>query len=243
MKIHSVVDVVTSDLRHKIIRGVLASGQRIKEVDIARELDTSRPPIRESFKILESEGLITIKPRKGAFVSEVTQKDIWEIYTVYAALTDLAIELAIEKISANDIVKLENCIKKMEEGLQKPDDVENYHKYHRIFHESILQIADNNRLIKICTSLNNQTLKFSKIIYSNKEYRMASFQKHQEILDTIRRKDKDQAKRVSYQHILEGMKNLQGIFEESRMEGIGLRSDRHSSSLPVTSRESSERRL
>ena len=216
IRIQSVVDVVTADLRHKIIRGALTSGQRIKEVEIAREFNTSRPPVRESFKILESEGLITIRPRRGAFVSEITQKDIWEIYTVYAALTDLAIELAIEKVSAEDIGKLENCIKKMEEGVyQEPEDVDKYHKYHRIFHENILQIAENNRLMKICISLNNQTLKFSKIIFSNKEYRMASFQNHKEILETIRMKNRDQAKRVSYDHVMEGMKNLQGIFEES----------------------------
>jgi DNA-binding GntR family transcriptional regulator len=216
IRIQSVVDVVTTDLRHKIIRGVLTSGQRIKEVEIAREFNTSRPPVRESFKILESEGLITIRPRRGAFVSEITQKDIWEIYTVYAALTDLAIELAIEKASTEDVRKLENFITKMEESLyQEPEDVEKYHKYHRMFHENILQIAENNRLTKICISLNNQTLKFSKIIFSNKAYRTATFQKHKEILETIRRKNKDQAKRVSYDHVMEGMKNLQGIFEKS----------------------------
>jgi DNA-binding GntR family transcriptional regulator len=111
------VDVVTNDLRQKIICGALSSGQKIKELEIARESNTSRLPFRESFKILESEGLITIKPRRGAFVSEITQKGIWEIYTVYAALTNLAIELSIEKVSAEDIGKLENCIKKMEEGV------------------------------------------------------------------------------------------------------------------------------
>jgi DNA-binding GntR family transcriptional regulator len=224
-RIQSVVDVVTADLRHKIIRGLLASGQRIKEIDVAREFNTSRPPIRESFKILESEGLITIRPRRGAFVSEITQKDIWEIYTVYGALTDLAIELAIEKASAEDIGKLESCIKKMEEGLyQKPEDVEKYHKYHRMFHENILQIAENNRLTKICISLNNQTLKFSKIIFSNREYRTVTLQKHKEILETIRMKDRNQAKRVSYDHVMEGMKNLQGIFEELRIGDGDLKS-------------------
>ena len=228
MKIQSVVDVLTADLRQKIIRGVLTSGQRIKEIDVAREFNTSRPPIRESFKILESEGLITIRPRRGAFVSEITQKDIWEIYTVYAALTDLAIELAIEKASTEDIRKLEYFVVKMEEGLhQEPEDVEKYHKYHRMFHENILQIAENNRLMKICISLNNQTLKFSKIIFSNKEYRMASFQNHKEILETIRMKNKDQAKRVSYDHVMEGMKNLQGIFQESKTEAGDLRSNGH----------------
>jgi DNA-binding GntR family transcriptional regulator len=226
IRIQSVVDVVTTDLRHKIIRGVLTSGQRIKEVEIAREFNTSRPPVRESFKILESEGLITIRPRRGAFVSEITPKDIWEIYTVYGALTDLAVELAIEKVSAEDIGKLESCIKKMEEGVyHEPEDVHKYHKYHRIFHENILQIAENSRLTKICISLNNQTLKFSKIIYSNKEYRMATLQKHKEILETIRMKNRDQAKRVSYDHVMEGMKNLQGIFEETRIGAGDLKSN------------------
>ena len=82
-------------------------------------------------------------------------------------------------------------------------------------------------MTKICISLNNQTLKFSKIIFSNKEYRTATFQKHKEILETIRRKNKDQAKRVSYEHVMEGMKNLQGIFEKSKVEAGDPRSDGH----------------
>ena len=147
---------------------------------------------------------------------------------MYAVLTDLAIELAIEKVSAEDIGKLENCIRKMEEAVyQEPEDVDKYHKYHRIFHENILQIAENNRLTKICISLNNQTLKFSKIIFSNKEYRMATLQKHKEILETIRMKNKDQAKRVSYDHVMEGIKNLQGIFEKLKVEVGDPRSDGH----------------
>ena len=220
MKIQSVVDVVTGDLRNKIIRGALTSGQKIKEIDIAKEFNTSRPPVRESFKILESEGLITIKPRKGAFVSEITQNDIWEIFTVYAALTDLAIELAIERLSVSGIKRLENLVRKMEEGVyQEPEDIEKYHRFHRIFHTNILQNTGNNRLMKICTSLNNQTLKFSKIVFSSKEYRMASLQKHKEILEAIKRKDRDQARRVSYEHVMEGMKNLQGILQKSKIEG------------------------
>ena len=222
MKIQSVVDVVTSDLRNKIIRGLMTSGERIKEVDVANEFNTSRPPIREAFKILESEGLITIRPRRGAFVSEITRKDIWEIYTVYAALSGLAIELAVGKISTGGIKKLDFFIKKMEEGVhQEPEDVEKYHKFHRAFHANILKNTENNRLIKICTSLNNQTLKFSKISFSTKEDRMVGLQKHKEILEAIKSGNKDRAKNMSYEQLMEGMKNLQAIFEKA-IAGVSM---------------------
>jgi DNA-binding GntR family transcriptional regulator len=220
MKIQSVVDIVSNNLRGKIIHAVLYPGQRIKEMDIMEELGISRSPIREALKILESEGLITIKPRKGAFVSEVTQKDIWEIYTVNASLTVLAIDIAMEKISEEDIKKSESFIKKMEEGArQDPEDIEKYRKYHRMFHENILQIAGNNRLMQICNGLDNQTNRFSKIIFSNKEYLVASLKRHEEILEAIKNKDRDLAAKVTYEHIMEGMKNLQDIFEKSEMEG------------------------
>ncbi len=218
MKIQSVVDVITKDLRNKIIRGILLSGEKIKEIDIVKEFNTSTPPIRESFKILESEGLITLRPRRGAFVSEITQQDIWEIYTVYASLTDLAIEVAIERISLGEIKELENLVKKMEEGFcQEPEDIEKYHRFHRAFHANIMESTQNKRLMKICTSLNNQTLKFSKILFSSKEYRMASLQMHKEILEAIKSKNIDRAKKVSHEHVMEGMKNLQGMFEKSRI--------------------------
>ena len=220
MKIQSVVDIVTSNIRKKIIHGALSSGFRIKEADIMEELNISRSPIREALKILESEGLITIKPRKGAFVSEVTEKDIWEIYTVNASLTVLAIDFAIEKISQDDIKKLETFIRAMEEGdCQGPEDIEKYRKYHRIFHETLLQIAGNRRLAQICNGLDNQTSRFSKIIFSNNEHLMASLKRHKEILEAIKNKDRDLAARVTHEHIMEGMKNLQSIFEKSKIEG------------------------
>ena len=214
MIIQSVVDIVIKKLRNKIIRGDLKTGQRIKEVDIAREFSISRPPIREALKILESEGLITIKPRIGAFVSEITEKDIWEIYTVNAALNVQAIDFAILNLSGEDIKKLESFLKKMEESVnQEPEDIEKYRKYHRMFHEIILQVAGNNRLRQICTSMDNQTSRFSKIIFSNRDYLIASLKKHQEILEAIKKKDRDHSMKMTHEHIMEGMKNLQSILK------------------------------
>ena len=220
MKIQSVVDIVTKHIRNKIIHGVLTSGQRITETDIMEDLNISRSPIREALKILESEGLITIKPRKGAYVSEVTPNDIWEIYTVNAALNFQAIDLVMNIISAEDIRKLEDFLKRMEEGVyQEPGDVEKYRKYHRMFHENLLQIAGNKRLRQICSSLDNQTSKFSKIIFSSRDYLIASFQKHKEILEAIKINDRELAKRVTYEHVIEGMKNLQNILQNQKSEG------------------------
>ncbi len=80
--IGSIVDYAKNFIEQCIVTGELSPGQRIKEEEIAKKLEISRPPVREAFKILEAEGLIRRNPRRGVFVTEITSKDVWEIYTL-----------------------------------------------------------------------------------------------------------------------------------------------------------------
>src|SRR5512139_1445768 len=78
MKIKSIVDHTAKALEDMIVKGKLKPGQKVKELEISTRLGISRPPLREAFKILESEGLVRREPRRGVFVSELKDRDIWE---------------------------------------------------------------------------------------------------------------------------------------------------------------------
>jgi DNA-binding GntR family transcriptional regulator len=105
--------VVVPALREAIVEGVLAPGSRLSEVQVAKQLNVSRTPMREAFAQLEREGLVTVLPRVGAYVRAVTLRDVEEIYTVRAALECLAVQLASERITALGSAQLDDVIEAM----------------------------------------------------------------------------------------------------------------------------------
>lgn len=215
IKIQSVVTYIIRNLRNKIVQGRFKPGQKIKEIDVANNFNVSRPPIREAFKILESEGLILIKPRKGAFVAEFTLKDIWEVYTVKAALYVQAIDSAMDRITEHDFKKLESVLQNMEESVkQEPPNINKYQQFHMKLHDIIYQIAENGRLRHICRSMNNQLSRFSCLSFSNEKHLLSSLQRHKEILKAIKAGDKELAKKIIYIHAIEGLNNLKKILKQ-----------------------------
>ncbi len=213
MKIKSLVDYAKHYLEGCIITGRMSPGQQIKEEVVASRLGVSRPPVREAFKVLESEGLIERKPRRGVFVSEITEKDIWEIYTLKMALYSLAASLAIEKISDRGIKRLEKVVQKMEECVQnEPSAVIRYQTLNEAFHNITIDIAGHERLKKIAAGLQNQVKRFSYKSLADRRHLLSSCRYHRQILESIKSKDKDMAERLNREHILKGLHVLQKLF-------------------------------
>lgn len=207
MQLNSVVDFAAQNLRDRIVQGRLKPGMRLKEGDFAAEFDISRPPVREAFKVLEGEGLIFRKPRRGAFVAEITEKDIWEVVTIKAPLYVQAVDMAMDKFTEEMIRNLENVFGRMEESTrEEPPNIKKYVQHHIRFHDIILQVAGNRRLTQICSSMNNQLSRFSYLSFSNTSHLLSSCQRHKQILEAIRDGDKELAKEVTHEHVIEGFK-------------------------------------
>ena len=103
-------DVVFETLRDAIIKQVLKPGERLMEIQLADEMGVSRTPVREAIRKLELEGLVVMVPRKGAYVAGVSMKDIHEVYEVRAALEMLAVSLAAERITDEELDALERQV-------------------------------------------------------------------------------------------------------------------------------------
>jgi len=212
MKPDSVVEFAARNIRSLILQGRLDAGARLREGDFANQFDISRPPIREAFTMLESEGLIVRKARRGAFVAEITEKDIWEVMTVKAPLYVQAIDMAVGKFKQEDIRDLENAFNKMEDNTTKePPNINKYVQHHIRFHDIILRVAGNRRLELICASMNNQLSRFNYLSFSNTRHLLSSCHRHKQILEAIKGGDKELAKKMTYEHVIEGLKNLQRI--------------------------------
>ena len=91
-------DVVFNTLRQAILKGELAPGERLMEIQLAEKLGVSRTPIREAIRKLELEGLVLMIPRKGAEVAKISEKSLKDVLEVRRSLEELAIELACQRI-------------------------------------------------------------------------------------------------------------------------------------------------
>lgn len=92
-------DVVFRTLRRAILKGELKPGERLMEVQLANRLGVSRTPVREAIRKLELEGLVTMIPRRGAEVAEITEKNMRDVLEVRRALEELAVKIACEKMT------------------------------------------------------------------------------------------------------------------------------------------------
>ncbi|OQY02781.1 MAG: hypothetical protein B6I22_12995, partial [Desulfobacteraceae bacterium 4572_123] len=157
MNTESIADQAKHHIEVWIIKGEYEPGRQLKEEEIAARLGISRPPVREAFKMMEAEGLVVRKPRRGVFVTEMTARDVWEAYTLKAALYELAAELALEGVTGSQIKKMETLVKQMERCISaQPVDLLQYQQYHQDFHNQIMDISGHERLKKISNSIHNQ---------------------------------------------------------------------------------------
>jgi len=137
--------IVVPALREAIIGNLLAPGERLPEVALAARLGVSRTPVREAFSQLEREGLVTMVPRSGAFVREVTARDVEETYTVRAALEGLAVQLATQRRTPLGIARLDDVLADMARAVRAADEVEYTAALDR-FYAVVMSLADNTTL-------------------------------------------------------------------------------------------------
>ena len=148
-------DVVFNTLRQAILKGELAPGERLMEIQLAEKLGVSRTPIREAIRKLELEGLVLMIPRKGAEVARISEKSMRDVLEVRRSLEELAIELACERMTEEDFKELDlarNAFKKAVAGGTAMEIAETDEAYHDIIYNS----TGNTRLVQILNNLREQ---------------------------------------------------------------------------------------
>lgn len=217
MEALSMVEIATRHIEELIITGKLNPGDQIKEDDIAGNLGISRPPVREALKCLEGEGLLVRKPRKGAFVTLMTEKDFLEVYTLKAELYAVAVEQAIDRITRPEVKLLFSLLERMKKNSRTDSvSIRKYQDLHYTFHTRILEIAGNQRLLKFASTLHKQVHRYSFRSLAFQEHLDASHRYHLQIAEYIDAKDKKNARGMMKEHVLEAMHfllNIPGMLE------------------------------
>ena len=178
-------DVVFESLRTAILEGKLKSGQRLMEVQLAEQLGVSRTPIREAIRKLELEGLVIMLPRKGAYVADMSFKDLIDVLEIRASLEGLAASLASGRRRDEDIEGLEKLAREFEESV-KSGDIEEVLKKDVEFHEYIFSLANNKKLYQIINSLWEQVHRFRVTYVSDYEASLSLVEEHNKIFEAIK---------------------------------------------------------
>lgn len=193
-------DVVFNTLRQAILKGDLKPGERLMEIQLATKLGVSRTPVREAIRKLELEGLVLMVPRKGAEVAQITEKSMVDVLEIRRALEELAVRLACERMTPEGLETLKQAEEKFERVLGREDittvagaDVE--------FHDTILRATDNQKLIQLLSQFREQMYRYRVEYLKREECHPQVIKEHQDIIQTIENRNKDEAAEYICNHI------------------------------------------
>uniref|UniRef100_UPI004057AADB GntR family transcriptional regulator n=1 Tax=Acetatifactor sp. TaxID=1872090 RepID=UPI004057AADB len=193
-------DVVFNTLRQAILTGELKPGERLMEIHLANRLGVSRTPIREAIRKLELEGLVTMIPRRGAEVSQITEKSMNDVLEVRRALDALAVELACDRISDEELEQLKQACLNFEQAV-KTKDAKKIAQADVALHDIIVQATGNQRLIQLVNNLSEQMYRYRFEYIKDFTQHVTLVEEHRIIYESIVKKDKETAAREAEIHI------------------------------------------
>ncbi|QEA14179.1 GntR family transcriptional regulator [Comamonas flocculans] len=193
---------VAEQLRQRIFQRELEPGSWIDELRIAEEFGISRTPLREALKVLATEGLVTMKVRRGAYVTETSEKDLRDIYHLLALLeSDAAAEVA-RAASGAELAELQALHDELEGAA---DQHERFFALNEHFHIRVLELADNRWRQQMVGDL-RKVMKLNRHNSLFKRGRIAdSLAEHRAIMAALRERQPEAAAQAVREHFANGL--------------------------------------
>lgn len=191
-----------TEIRRRIIVGEIQPGINISELALAEEFGVSRTPVRETFKQLQTEGLVEIRPRVGTFVKTPSRREITELFDMKELLEGAAARLLAQRGRVPEIDRLEENLRQADVAVANGDQAR-YAELVEEFHDLLIIGADNHKLEAHYRTLMNQ-LAYSRLVttsLSQPGRPLQSDREHHNVLDLIVAKDGDSAERVMREHV------------------------------------------
>lgn len=208
----SAEDEAYQHLLNGICQGGYATGERLIAEDIASELGMSRMPVRGAFKRLASEGLVTLRPNRGAVVSGLDLQQMREVFEMRGALEGLAIRLATAQLNERHLARLERLLDEMDECRE---DSAEWVSRHRLFHEYLCSLSGRPRLQQHITSLYALIEPYMRMWLQHVDKPLSAREEHSAILDALRSGQALEAERVLVEHIEGTVPSLLDFLESS----------------------------
>ncbi len=189
---------VADRLRQRILAHTLAPGSWIDEQALAAEFGISRTPLREALKVLAAEGLVTMKLRRGAYVTEVSERDLSEVFHLLALLESDAAQVAARRASSDELRELRAIHDELEATVH---DRERFFAANERFHMRLLEIADNRWRIQLVADL-RKVMKLNRHQSLLRQGRIeASLHEHRRLMAALEKRDAERARALMQAHL------------------------------------------
>jgi DNA-binding GntR family transcriptional regulator len=174
---------------------------RLDERELSEGLGISRTPLREAMTVLEQEGFVRTRPRRGIYLVRKTKREIVEIITVMAALECMAARLAARNASDADIAELRRLMGGFETGGEAADS-EEYSDANIAFHQAIIRMSGCTLLAEMTGNLFIHMRAIRKITIHQANRAVRSVVDHMRIIEALERRDTEAAERLAREHTL-----------------------------------------
>ena len=206
----SLHDGVAARLRNMVFERELAPGSHIDELALAAQWQISRTPLREALKVLAAEGLVTLVPRRGCQVIELTDADAEQLFPVMAMLEGRCAFEATQRASNDDLARLQGLHGQLEHHAAARD-VDGYYRVNHEFHSMVQALAANRWLDRATGDLR----RFMRL-WRGRQLKLpgrieASIQEHRVLLAAIQGRDPQAAERAMQQHLMAQLAALKAL--------------------------------
>jgi len=193
-------ELVYLELKHKILTGEISSQTRLMEIDLSEKMNVSRTPIREAIKRLADDGLVKVEPRRGAYVANISIKDMLDVFEVREDMEGFVAKLASERISEEQKAELKKIAVEFEEATKKPNK-EALIELDEKFHNYIVSCCNNETLSELINYVQELSLRFRYLYYDDFSLYENAAEQHNKIVEAINSGNKEAARAEADGHV------------------------------------------
>jgi len=203
LKSQSLTSILQHEIEKLVLSGSYRAGQRLNEKALAKRFNVSRGPVREACRALTKMGLLELVPNRGVLVRQLSRRDAEELYDVRASLFGLAARLLAVRITSAQLSILDDLLDRME-AAAATGSLDSYYPLNLKFHGSILEFAENQRLIDEYFGLIKELHLFRAQGLLHGGGLMVSNAEHRKIAEALRSRDPVVAFEAAFQHVQNG---------------------------------------
>lgn len=213
-KTTSRVDRVYEEMKMLLVNYRFRLGERLNEVELAKQFDVSRTPLREVFNRLTAEGWLLFVPNKGFFCRTLEPQTIIDLYEMRRSLEEMSLSLAIERATDEQIAEmakygLDMCF------VSEESPTELLVRLDEEFHQKIADLSNNTELARSIKVINERLHFVRWVALSKRERRLATYEEHLRILDAIRTRNVDAGVSLMREHVTRHREEIVTIVKES----------------------------
>jgi DNA-binding GntR family transcriptional regulator len=206
---------IAGRLRTEIVSGRWAPGERLPEHLLCSRLNVSRTPLRQAFKVLESEGLIALLPHRGAVVTEPTPEDTHDKLIVLGTLECLAVELACERATDAEMAELKALHDEMMR-CYTVHDVDGYYRLNDRVHRAVVRISKSGTITELHDLLTRHVDRVRNIVNIGEDLKDRSKHEHEMLIEAILVRDKSAARARMAEHMTSIREKIQAALAAGR---------------------------